>query len=113
MVNPYTKEISDYANTLIHSRHNLSPRRLNDPRPSPQQLQMILGAAAAIACLTEPNERDAFESGRGVHRPDSTEAEVARRCVRQGCVNYLGCEAMSRPCAASTSAPCPNINRRI
>ena len=141
-----TKEISDYAKTLIHSRHNVSPRRLNDPGPSPQQLQLILGAAAAapdhgrlmpwrfvvvpqtqrerlalvfgqalrdrdpnaspqqvenarekayrspflmlaIACLTDPKQRDACASGRGMHHPESTEAEVgdAERLVSLGC----------------------------
>lgn len=41
------KELSEFANTLIHSRHNVSPRRLDDPGPSAQELQEILGAAAA------------------------------------------------------------------
>lgn len=41
------KELSEFANALIHSRQNVSPRRLDEPGPSPQQLQDILGAAAA------------------------------------------------------------------
>lgn len=41
------KELSEFANALIHSRHNVSPRRLGEPGPSAQQLQEILGAAAA------------------------------------------------------------------
>ena len=35
------------ANALIHSRQNVSPRRLDEPGPSAQQLQDILGTAAA------------------------------------------------------------------
>jgi nitroreductase len=40
-------ELSEFANALIHSRQNVSPRRLDEPGPSSQQLQDILGAAAA------------------------------------------------------------------
>ncbi len=143
---PGSKEISDYANTLIHSRHNVSPRRLSDPGPSPEQLQLILGAASAapdhgrlmpwrfvvvpqtqrerlasvfgqalldrdpnaspdqvenarekayrspflmlaIACLTDPKERDDSVKGRGMHHPESTESEIgdAERLVSFGC----------------------------
>ncbi len=42
-----SKELSEFANALIHSRHNVSPRRLGEPGPSAQHLQDILGAAAA------------------------------------------------------------------
>src|SRR5664279_3912513 len=42
-----SQELSEFANTLIHSRQNVSPRRLDEPGPSPQQLQDILGTAAA------------------------------------------------------------------
>ena len=41
------RELTEFATTLIHSRHNISPRRLGAPGPSSQQLQDILGAAAA------------------------------------------------------------------
>ena len=41
------QELSEFANALIHSRQNVSPRRLLEPGPSPQQLQDILGAAGA------------------------------------------------------------------
>lgn len=44
---PSGHELSEFANALIHSRQNVSPRRLNEPGPSPQQLQDILGTAAA------------------------------------------------------------------
>jgi len=44
---PTGKELSEFANALIHSRQNVSPRRLLAPGPSPQQLQDILGTAAA------------------------------------------------------------------
>ena len=38
---------SGFAANLIHSRQNVSPKRLSEPGPSPQQLQVILGTAAA------------------------------------------------------------------
>lgn len=41
------QELSEFANVLIHSRQNVSPRRLGEPGPLPEQLQDILGAAAA------------------------------------------------------------------
>ncbi len=40
-------DLPEFAKTLIHSRRNISPRRLIAPGPSAQQLQDILGAAAA------------------------------------------------------------------
>jgi nitroreductase len=40
-------EASEFAKALIHSRQNISPRRLSDPGPSSSQLEFILGAAAA------------------------------------------------------------------
>lgn len=40
-------ELAEFANALIHSRQNVSPRRLHEPGPSPQQLQDILGTAGA------------------------------------------------------------------
>lgn len=44
---PAGHELSEFANALIHSRQNVSPRRLDEPGPSAQQLQVILGTAAA------------------------------------------------------------------
>ena len=44
---PSGPELSEFANALIHSRQNVSPRRLDEPGPSVQQLQDILGAAGA------------------------------------------------------------------
>lgn len=44
---PSGQELSEFANALIHSRQNVLPRRLDEPGPSPQQLQDILAAAAA------------------------------------------------------------------
>ena len=44
---PSGHELSEFANALIHSRQNVSPRRLDEPGPSPQQLRDILGTAAA------------------------------------------------------------------
>ena len=40
-------EISDTAQALIHSRQNVSPRRLTEPGPSPAQLAQLFDAAAA------------------------------------------------------------------
>jgi nitroreductase len=42
-----SQELSEFANTLIHSRQNIAPRRLLDPGPTERQLQDILGTAAA------------------------------------------------------------------
>nr|MDP2191629.1 nitroreductase family protein [Rhodoferax sp.] len=44
---PAGHELSEFANALIHSRQNVSPRRLDEPGPSAQQLQDILGTAGA------------------------------------------------------------------
>lgn len=139
-------ELSEFANALIHSRHNVSPRRLDEPGPSTDQLQNILAAAAAapdhgqllpwrfvivpkdrrdrladvfgqalvdrdpeatpaqihnacekahrapflmlaIARLTDPQTASGAALGRGVHHPESAEAEVgdAERLVSFGC----------------------------
>jgi nitroreductase len=40
-------EGAEFAKALIHSRQNVSPRRLDEPGPSAQQIEEILGAAAA------------------------------------------------------------------
>ncbi|MDD5029468.1 MAG: nitroreductase family protein [Rhodoferax sp.] len=37
----------EFTSTLIHTRQHVAPRRLVDPGPSEQQMQAILGAAAA------------------------------------------------------------------
>lgn len=37
----------EYANTLIHTRQHVAPRRLVEPGPSKEQLQAMLAAAAA------------------------------------------------------------------
>lgn len=44
---PAGPEASGFARTLIHTRQNVSPKRLLEPGPSRQQLQTILEAAAA------------------------------------------------------------------
>ena len=44
---PSGHELAEFANAVIHSRRNVSPRRLDEPGPSAQQLHDILGAAAA------------------------------------------------------------------
>jgi len=40
-------ELSETAQALIHSRQNISPRRLTEPGPSPTQLAQLFDAAAA------------------------------------------------------------------
>lgn len=40
-------DLSEFANTLIQSRQHVAPRRLVEPGPTPEQLNFILGAAAA------------------------------------------------------------------
>ena len=40
-------DLLDFAVTLMHTRQNVSPRRLVEPGPSAPQLQDILGTAAA------------------------------------------------------------------
>lgn len=40
-------DVLDAALTLIHTRQHVSPKRLGDPGPSPEQLATILAAAAA------------------------------------------------------------------
>lgn len=46
MDSPSGNDLFEFAVTLMHTRQNVSPRRLVEPGPSPQQLQDILGSAA-------------------------------------------------------------------
>ncbi|MEO8408146.1 MAG: nitroreductase, partial [Oxalobacteraceae bacterium] len=41
------EDLCDAAQALIHSRQNISPKRLGAPGPTPAQLEQLLGAAAA------------------------------------------------------------------
>jgi nitroreductase len=41
------QEVLDAALTLIHSRQHVSPKRLGDPGPDPEQIEKILTAAGA------------------------------------------------------------------
>lgn len=41
------QELADFAGLVIHSRQNVSPRRLHAPGPAAQQLQEILATAGA------------------------------------------------------------------
>ncbi len=41
------QEVLDAALTLIHSRQHISPKRLGDPGPNPEQVEKILTAAGA------------------------------------------------------------------
>jgi len=47
MDSPSGNDLLEFALALMHTRQNVSPRRLVEPGPSPQQLQDILGTAAA------------------------------------------------------------------
>lgn len=47
MEQPNLEEWAEFADALIHSRRNISPRHLVAPGPSPAQLRRILNAAAA------------------------------------------------------------------
>ena len=40
-------ELSVFAHELIHSRQNVSPKRLIEPGPTPAELQLILATAGA------------------------------------------------------------------
>lgn len=42
-----TEDLCEVAQALIHSRQNISPKRLATPGPTPVQLEQLLGAAAA------------------------------------------------------------------
>jgi nitroreductase len=44
---PSGNDLLEFALALMHTRQNVSPRRLAEPGPSPHQLQDILGTAAA------------------------------------------------------------------
>ena len=47
MDSPSCNDLLGFATTLMHTRQNVSPKRLISPGPSAQQLQDILGAAAS------------------------------------------------------------------
>jgi nitroreductase len=47
MSSPENQEALDAALTLIHSRQHVSPKRLGDPGPDPEQIEKILTAAGA------------------------------------------------------------------
>lgn len=47
MPQPVPPSYFDLTLTLLHSRHNVLPRRLSEPGPNEQQLAQILGSAAA------------------------------------------------------------------
>ncbi len=47
MDSPSSNDLFEFAISLIHTRQNVSPRRLIEPGPSLRQLQDILGTAAA------------------------------------------------------------------
>jgi len=43
----FDQEVLDAALTLIHTRQHVSPKRLGDPGPNPEQVDKILSAAGA------------------------------------------------------------------
>jgi hypothetical protein len=40
-------QLGDFAKALIHSRQHISPKRLENPGPSAEQIKQILDAAGA------------------------------------------------------------------
>lgn len=93
---PTGKELAEFANALIHSRHNVLPRRLDAPGPSAQQLQEILGAAAAapdhcrllpwrfVIVPTARRERLAEVFGQALvdRDPAATPAQIENACEK-------------------------------
>lgn len=89
-------ELSEFANELIHSRQNVSPRRLNAPGPSAEQLQDILGAAAAapdhgqlqpwrfVIVPTDQRARLANVFGQALvdRDPQATPAQIENACEK-------------------------------
>ncbi len=87
---PGGHEMPEFANALIHSRQNVSPRRLGEPAPSAQQLKEILGAAAAapdherltpwrfVVVPSEQRERlaDVFGTALTERDPAATPAQI-------------------------------------
>lgn len=90
------QELLEFANALIHSRQNVSPRRLNAPGPSAEQLQDILGAAAAapdhgqllpwrfVIVPTDQRGRlaDVFGQALVDRDPDATPAQIENACEK-------------------------------
>ena len=88
--------LSEFATALIHSRQNVSPRRLDAPGPSPQQLQDILSAAAAAPVhgqlvpwrfvVVPPNQRarlaDVFGLALVDRDPAATQAQIDNACEK-------------------------------
>jgi nitroreductase len=90
MTTTSTGESSGFAAHLIHTRQNVSPKRLSEPGPSPQQLQAILGAAAAAPdhgqlvpwrfVIVPPGQRgrlaDVFASALVDRDPNATQEQI-------------------------------------
>ena len=90
------QELSEFANALIHSRQNVSPRRLDEPGPSAEQLQDILGAAAAAPdhgqllpwrfVIVPKDQRgrlaDMFGQALVDRDPDATPAQIENACEK-------------------------------
>lgn len=90
------QELSEFATALIHSRQNVSPRRLDEPGPRPAQLQDILSAAAAAPdhgqllpwrfIIVPKNQRARLAEVFGLalvdRDPDATPAQVENACEK-------------------------------
>ena len=89
-------ELSEFAKALIHSRQNVAPRRLHAPGPSHQQLQDILGAAAAAPdhgqllpwrfVIVPKDQRDRLAEVFGLalldRDPSATAAQIESACEK-------------------------------
>ena len=117
------QELSEFANALIHSRQNVSPRRLNEPGPSAEQLQDILGAAAAapdhgqlvpwrfVIVPTDQRGRLADVFGQALldRDPQATPAQIENACVKAHRAPFLML-AIARLTDPQT-APDPGLGR--
>lgn len=121
MVN--NQELSEFANALIHSRQNVSPRRLHEPGPSPQQLLDILSTAGAapdhgklmpwrfVVVPHHQRERLAVVFGQALldRDPGATAAQVesAREKARRAPFLMLAIARLTEPTAPGEAAPAP------
>jgi nitroreductase len=113
-------ESSGFAAKLIHSRQNVAPRRLSEPGPLPQQLQVILSAAAAAPdhgqlvpwrfVIVPPAQRgrlaDVFALALLDRDPDATPEQIdnAREKAHRAPFLMLAISRLTDPAAPADSA---------
>jgi nitroreductase len=114
-------ELSEFANALIHSRQNVSPKRLDAPGPSLRQLQDILGAAAAapdhgqltpwrfiiVPTAQRPRLAEAFAQALVERDPGATPAQMesAREKAHRSPFLMLAVARLSEPETPAAAAP--------